>query len=95
MGESRFQMPSSHPIGSYDDVNYRVLKAGDIYRTTFGLSLDNAFYKRNGKYRIRFTYGQFRGDYSFQGVTLFKGTADSNELRFTNRVVNAQVQGKR
>jgi hypothetical protein len=55
----------------YDESTYRVLKAGDTYRTTFNLPLTKKFFHDKGTYRLKFTYGQFR-DYSFQGGTAFQ-----------------------
>jgi hypothetical protein len=65
----------------YNENTYRVLKAGDTYRTTINLPLTDKFFQRKGAYEIKFTYGQFR-DYSFDGVKLFKGTIESSQLEF-------------
>jgi hypothetical protein len=69
--------------GQYNDSTYRVLKAGETYRTTLNLPLTDKFFRGQGSYKVKFTYGQFR-EYAFQGVKLFKGTVESNELDFSS-----------
>lgn len=68
--------------GQYNDSTYRVLKAGETYSTTLNLPLTDKFFRGKGSYKIQFTYGQFR-EYAYQGVKLFKGTVESNELDFS------------
>ena len=68
--------------GQYNDGTYRVLKAGETYRTTLNLPLTDKFFRGRGSYKIKFTYGQFR-DYTFEGVKLVKGTVESNEFDFS------------
>jgi hypothetical protein len=68
--------------GQYNDITYRVLKAGETYRTTLNLPLEDKFFHGKGSYKITFTYGQFR-EYVFQSVKLFKGTVESNSMDFS------------
>jgi len=77
----------------YNENTYKVLKAGDTYRTTINLPLMDKFFQGKGTYEIKFTYGQFR-DYSFNGVKLFKGTIESSELEFSGNSKRTRTSRK-
>jgi hypothetical protein len=64
---------------------YIVLRPGESYQAnseyTFG---GDKFFERGRGYKARFTYGHFFEE-QFQGIPVWRGTADSNEVKISIR----------
>lgn len=58
------------------------LKPGKFYEDTQKIRARDDFFRTAGRYSITTSYGQF-ADWLKEGVDVFKGTVDSNELEFT------------
>ena len=59
----------------------KTLKPNEFYEVTQKIRADEDFFRTAGRYSIKSGYGQF-ADWSKEGVYLFKGSVDSNELEF-------------
>lgn len=58
------------------------LKPKEFYETNKIFAADNDFFRTPGEYTYKSGYGQY-ADWSSKGVSLFIGSIDSNELKFT------------
>ena len=71
---------------------YLVLDTGQSYTATNALKLDDQFFKEPGVYKIKVTYGQFLKN-AVEGTSVWKGTAESNELAL--RIIACNVSRTR
>lgn len=60
---------------------YFVLSPGQSYKATRIIKLDDEFFSSPGVYSMKVSYGQFL-DMSFEGITVWKGSVESNDLNF-------------
>jgi hypothetical protein len=68
------------PGPGYEGKNL-VLGPGESYKATNTLKLGDQFFNSPGDYRMKVAYGQFL-DKSFEGLSVWRGTVESNELNF-------------